>query len=82
MRTIFYIPTEQENGEHWFDNKPYKEWFALEDTLYEPTRNIDRRGITFEGDKKIIKSVTIFKTQDTFSEFGIVRRIALYINEY
>ena len=69
MKTIFYIPTEQENGEYWFDNKPYKEWFALENTLYEPTRNINRRGITFEADKKIIKSVTITQTKDT-KNFG------------
>lgn len=80
MRTIFYIPTEEENGEHWFDKKPYKEWFALENTLYEPNNSIHKRGITFEGDKKIIRDVTIFITQDTFSEYGIVRRIALYIS--
>lgn len=77
-KTIFYRKSNDENGDYWFDSKPYKEWFTLEDTLYEPNGNIVKRMV---GEDKYLKSVTPNYVQDTFSDEGIIRRIALHISK-
>jgi len=79
MKTIFYKKSENESGDYWFDKTPYVEWFTLEKTLYEPNGSVVKRTIIAEGDKKYIHSVVTSQVQDTFSNEGITRRIALYI---
>jgi hypothetical protein len=73
-KTIFYIPSDTESGDHWFDSKPYKKLLELEDYLYEPNGNIVKE-ITVG---KYIKGLTVTHVQDRFSEEGIIRRIAFH----
>jgi hypothetical protein len=79
MKTIFYKTTKDENADYWFENVPAKEWFTLENTLYEPNGNIKKRTIIPNGDRKIIHDIVVHQTQDTFSDDGIIRRIALNV---
>lgn len=79
MKTIFYKICEQENANYWFEDTPCKEWFTLENTLYEPNGNIHKRTIVSEGDRNFIRTIVPFVTQDSFSDEGIVRRIGLNI---
>lgn len=78
MKTIFYKKSTDANGDYWFDNNPYTEWFTLENTLYEPSNVVQR--LTVEKGTNYIKNITIVEIQDRFSDDGIVRRIALYIS--
>lgn len=82
MKTIFYKISENENGNFWFNNKPYNEWFTLENVLYEPNGNIRKRTIIPKNNTNYIHSITVIETLDTFSDNGIIRRIALHISEY
>ena len=83
MKTIFYKLSNDEKGDYWFGNassqKPYKEWFSL-DVLYYPHGDVVKRTIQKESKSKIVRSVTISEIQDTFSDDGIIRRIALHIS--
>ncbi len=77
MKTIFYIISTDDTGDYWFNNKPYKEWFTLENTLYEPNGNIIK---TTKDENNFVKNVSISITEDRFNHGGITRRIVLYIN--
>lgn len=77
MKTIFYKESNTDKGDWWFNDKPYNEWFTLDNYLYEPNGNILKR---FVDEKRIIKSVLCQVVNDTFSDTGIIRRIALYIS--
>ena len=79
MKTIFYkLITDKENADYWFDDVLAKEWFTLDNFLYEPNGNIVKKVILPEGENKYSHSLTINKMQDTFSDDGIIRRIGLY----
>ena len=80
MKTIFYKQSKNKDGDYWFDNKPYVEWFTLEKTLYEPNGSIVKRTIIEKEDKRYVHSVANTQIQETFSDDGIVRRIALYVS--
>jgi hypothetical protein len=84
MKTIFYKISNDESGDFWFgdmfNQKPYREWFKIDNVLYEPNGNIRKRTIIEEKQKRIIHNITIVETQDTFSDEGIIRRIAIYIS--
>ena len=80
MKTIFYTQSENEDGDYWFNDRPYIEWFTLENTLYEPNGSIVKKAIIEKEGKKYSHGVVTSKVQDTFSDTGIVRRIALYVN--
>jgi len=73
MKTIFYKKTEKENATFWFSGMPTKEWFILEGELYELNTNIPKRIIV----NKYIESISVYEAHDTFSDEGIIRRIAL-----
>ncbi len=81
MKTIFYKGHTDKTTEpdYWLNNSPYIEWFVLENVLYEPNGSIRKRTINKE-DNTVLDIVVQF-TQDTFSDDGIVRRIALYISK-
>jgi hypothetical protein len=84
MKTIFYKISNDESGDFWFgdmfNKKLYREWFKIDNVLYEPNGNIRKRTIIEEKQKRIIHNITIVETQDTFSDEGIIRRIAIYIS--
>jgi hypothetical protein len=83
MKTIFYkLITDKENADYWFDDTPAKEWFILENFLYEPNGNVAKRVILPEGENKYIHSLSVNKSQDTFSDDGIVRRLGLYCYKF
>lgn len=83
MKTIFYkLITDKDNADYWFDDIPAKEWFTLKNFLYEPNGNIVKKVILPEGEKQLSYSVSVNKTQDTFSDEGIVRRLGLYCYEF
>lgn len=76
MKTIFYLEANDGNVDKWFNDKPYKEWFTLDDFLYHPDGNIAKYTL---DDNRIIKKVIPGIVKDEFSKDGIVRRIALFI---
>lgn len=80
MKTIFYKEQTNKTTEpdYWFDGSPYTVWFVLDNVLYEPNGNIRKRTI---GDDNFIHDIIVSTTQDTFSDDGIIRRIALYISK-
>lgn len=83
MKTIFYkLITNEKDADYWFDNIPAKEWFCLENFIYEPNGNIEKMVILPEGDKNYIHSLSVNKMQDTFSDEGIVRRLGLYCYKF
>jgi hypothetical protein len=73
-KTIFYIPSDTEQGDYWFNGKPHKQLLVLEDYLYEPNSSIVKE-ITVG---KYVKGLTVTGVQDRFSEEGIIRRIAFH----
>lgn len=75
-KTIFYKKSETDKGDYWFEQTPYNVWFELDDTLYEPNGNIRKRVIMPNG---CIGTIIPMITQDTFSDEGIIRRIAMNI---
>ncbi len=82
-KTIFYISLDSKElanteGDYWFDNKPYKKLLEMENFLYEPNGEIEKE---IMGEDKFIKSLTVTKVEDRFSNEGIVRRIAFYISK-
>lgn len=76
METFFYRESDADNADSWHDNKPYKQWFVMKDYLYDPTSS-DMK--LFIDDRNYIKNV-ILHTKDYFSDFGIVRKIYVYIS--
>ena len=83
MKTIFYkLIANKDDADYWFDDIPAKEWFTLENFLYEPNGNIVKKVILIEEDNKHIHSLTVNKSQDTFSDEGIVRRLGLYCYKF
>ena len=82
MKTIFYKATKDEkDANYWFENVPTKEWFTLEGVLYEPNGNVRKRTIIPNGDRNYIHIIVVHQTQDTFSDDGIIRRIALNVSK-
>lgn len=81
MKTIFYKKSEDENGDYWFGSIPYKEWFTLENTLYDPNGSIVKKTIVPKDNTKYVERVVLNTIEDMFSDDGIVRRIALYISK-
>ena len=75
MKTIFYKKSENENGDYWFDDKPYVEWFTLDNFLY--SGSVSKYMI--QKETNIVKDISVTETKDQFSDNGIIRRIALYI---
>ena len=79
MKTIFYkLIANKDDADYWFGDIPAKEWFTLENYLYEPNGNIVKRIILPEGENKYSHSLSVNKMQDTFSDEGIIRRLGLY----
>lgn len=76
MKTIFYKRSDDDTGDYYFNDRPYKEWFVLENTLYDPNGNISRNII---DDKGFLKSISLTSVIDRFTDEGIIRRIAVYI---
>jgi hypothetical protein len=76
MKTIFYKKSDDDKGDYWFNDSPYKEWFVLENVLYEPNGSIRKYTV---DENNIVKDIAIAETEDKFSSDGIVRRIALYV---
>lgn len=79
IKTIFYKKSENEEGDHWFHQKPYKVWFELEGILYEQDGNIVKKTIVPRDGNNYVKSVVPTVIEDRFSDEGIIRRIALNI---
>lgn len=76
-KTIFYIKSKTDDGDFYFDGIPYNVWICLEDFLYEPS---NASKYTVRKDTNFMKNVSLSKIQDCFSDEGIIRRIALYID--
>lgn len=77
-KTIFYKKSNDDTGDYWFDNRPYNEWFVLDNTLYEPNGSIVKKT---RNSNNFLRSVSFSCVEDTFSDEGIIRRIQLYISE-
>ena len=83
MKTIFYkLINDEKNADYWFDDVPAKEWFTLENFLYEPNGKIFKRVMLSEGEKNFSYPFSVNKTQDTFSDEGIVRRLGIYCYKF
>ena len=76
MKTIFYKESDEKNADSWLNQRPYKEWFVIENNLYEPNGNIEKLFITEE---RFVKNVSL-TTKDYFSNSGIIRKIYVYIS--
>jgi hypothetical protein len=79
MRTVFYKQSENKNGDYWFNNKPYVEWFFLENILYETNVSIIKETVIERDGNISIHNVSIEQIHESFSNHGIIRRIALNI---
>lgn len=78
MKTIFYRQSTKDNpddGDYFFFDQPYDEWFTLEGILYNTDSGVSRYSIE-EGTRRV-KDITVLKTTDVFSDNGIIRRVAL-----
>ena len=75
MKTIFYKKSENEEGDYFFNNKPYVEWFTMDKLLY----NGSVSKYMIHKETRVIKSISVTEIKDEFSDNGIIRRIALYI---
>ena len=75
MKTIFYKKSETEYGDYFFDNKPYVEWFTLDNVLY----NGSVSKYMIQKETRVVKAISVTEIKDQFSDEGIVRRIRLYI---
>ena len=40
MKTIFYIESEDEKGDYWFENKPYKQVLSYDNIIYQCDGNV------------------------------------------
>lgn len=80
IKTIFCKPCDEKEANCWLNDKPHKEWFEL-NILYEPNGNIRKRTtITAEDNKNYWHTVIPSIVEDTFYDFGIIRRIGLIIS--
>lgn len=78
MKTIFYKVCEnKDDADYFFNNKPYIEWFAIENLLY--TGSVSKYMV--QKETRVIKSISVTEIKDEFSDAGITRRIALYITK-
>ena len=75
MKTIFYKRSKDEEGDYWFDSKPYVEWFTLENIVYSGSVS----KYTREKGTNRVQNISVTEIKDEFSDEGITRRIALYI---
>lgn len=77
MKTIFYKQSDTDNADYWFGVSPYKEWFVLENTLYDMNGDVRKYTVI----KSYIKNVAVVVCEDLFTDNGIERKIALYISK-
>ena len=83
MKTIFYkLIKNKDDANYWFDDIPAKEWFTLENFLYEPNGNIKKNIIIPKDGKNFIYSISVNKIEDTFTDKGLIRRIGLWCYEF
>lgn len=77
METIFYKASDsEENADGWLNKQPYKIWFNIKGTLYEPNGNIEK---LFINEKGYVKNISL-TVKDYFSDKGIIRKIYVYIS--
>lgn len=84
MKTIFYISCTECDAQYQYSQNPYKEWFTLDNILYQPDGNIHKETTisskhTLSG--KSIVDIAIINTTDYFTDNAdcIIRRIIMYI---
>ena len=77
MKTIFYISCTERDAQYWYSQNPYKEWFTLDNILYQPDGNIHKETTispkhTLSG--KSIVDIAIINTTDIL----LIMLIVLY----
>lgn len=84
MKTIFYVSCTESEAQYWYLQKPFKEWFTLDNILYQPDGNIRKKTTiaskhTVSG--KTLVDIAIINTTDYFTdnEDCIIRKIIMYI---
>lgn len=77
VKTIFYRECEVADADYWFHDVPYKEWFTLNNVLYETNSSIQK---CIENEDNSIATVIIASVRDIFIDNGLIRRVVLFIN--
>lgn len=84
MKTIFYISCIESEAQYWYLQNPFKEWFTLDNILYQPDGNVCKKTTIASKhtvSNKSLVDIAIINTTDYFTNDVdcIVRRIVMYI---